>query len=53
MWIAFGYLFLIWLGMIIDDYIWTKRHVRLFKRAMTEELRRLKAESLSIPGGKG
>lgn len=46
------YLFLIWFGLIIDDYILTKRHVKMFKQAMTEELRRLKAESLSTPGGK-
>jgi hypothetical protein len=50
-WLGLGYLFLIWLGLIVDDYILTKRHVRMFKEVMTEELRKLKAESLSIPGG--
>jgi purine-cytosine permease-like protein len=47
-----GYLILIWLGLIVDDYFLTKRHVRMFKQVMTEELRKLKAESLATPGGK-
>jgi hypothetical protein len=46
------YLVLIWLSLIVDDYILTKRHVKMFKKVMTEELRKLKAESLSLPGGK-
>lgn len=47
-----GYLFLIWLGLIVDDYILTRRHVRMFKEVMQEELRNLRNESLHIPGGK-
>jgi purine-cytosine permease-like protein len=47
-----GYLILIWLGLIVDDYILTKRHVKMFKKVMDEELRKLKAEALSTPGGK-
>jgi hypothetical protein len=50
-WLIF-YLICIWLGLIVDDYILTKRHVKMFKKAMDEELRKLKAESLSLPGGK-
>jgi dsRNA-specific ribonuclease len=50
-WIGISYLILIFLGLIVDDYILTKRHIKLFKQAMTEELRRLKAESLNTPGG--
>jgi regulatory protein YycI of two-component signal transduction system YycFG len=30
----------------------TKRHVELVKQAFEEELKRVKAESISIPGGK-
>lgn len=47
-----GYLILIWLGLIVDDYILTRRHVRMFKQVMTDELRKLKAEALAMPGGK-
>jgi hypothetical protein len=46
------YLFLIFLSLIVDDYILTKRHIKMFKQAMTDELRKLKAESLTLPGGK-
>jgi hypothetical protein len=45
------YLVCIWLGLIVDDYILTKRHVKMFKKVMDEELRKLKAEALSTPGG--
>jgi hypothetical protein len=46
------YFILILLGLIIDDYILTKRHIKMFKQVMTDELRKLKAESLTLPGGK-
>jgi hypothetical protein len=46
------YLFLIFLSLIVDDYILTKRHIKMFKQVMTDELRKLKAESLTLPGGK-
>lgn len=46
-----GYLILIWLGLIVDDYILTRRHVQMFKKVMDDELRKLKAEALAMPGG--
>jgi hypothetical protein len=46
------YFVLILLGLIVDDYILTKRHIKMFKQVMTDELRKLKAESLTLPGGK-
>ena len=46
------YVILVFVALLIEDHISTKRHIRLFKQVLEEELRRLKAESLSTPGGK-
>ena len=45
------YVILVFVALLIEDHISTKRHIRLFKQVLEEELRRLKAESLSTPGG--
>lgn len=44
--------FLVWLALVIEHHIATRRHVKMVKDVMTDELRKLKAESLSTPGGK-
>lgn len=46
------YVILVFVALLIEDHISTKRHIRLFKQVLEEELRHLKAESLSTPGGK-
>lgn len=48
----FLYVILIFITLLIEDHISTKRRVKLFKQVLEEELRRIKVESLSTPGGK-
>lgn len=43
--------FLVWLALVIEHRIATRRHVKMVKDVMTDELRKLQAESLATPGG--
>lgn len=49
-------LFAIWIILVVaagrlDHIVATRRHVRLAKEVFVDELRQLRAESISTPGG--
>lgn len=41
----------LYLGFKIEHHLATKRHVKLFKENLQDELRQVQAEKLATPGG--